>query len=194
MKIQPLEAELALVKAELEEVRANQNRGMEELKKQHEAERTKLIHDHEAELEEQAKQVQEARQFALSEKRSHQFAKREYTRAKISCAVQAERMKEMELNERHCIKLLRSMDKRLSGKLFNLLRLIGRTSGFFLILTKASFDVSLQMLSRPRMRAQPMLSKSFGRREPRGPKRRMKRSILAGGSRTGYTRCAAAWR
>ena len=57
---------------------------MEEQKKLHEGELAKLIHNHEAELEEQAKQVQEARPIALSEKKAHLYAKREYTRAKTS--------------------------------------------------------------------------------------------------------------
>ena len=131
MKIQPLEAELALVKAELEEVKASRNRGMEEQKKLHEAELAKLVHDHEAELEERAKQVQEARQIALTEKKAHLYAKREYSHAKTSCAVQAQRMKDMQLNEERCIKLLRSMDKRLSGKLLIFLRFTDRTSVSF---------------------------------------------------------------
>ena len=112
---------------------------MEEQKKLHEAELAKLIQDHEAELEEQAKQVQEARQIALSEKKAHLYAKREYSHAKTSCAMQAQRMKDMELNEERCIKLLRSMDKRLSGKLFVLLRLIDRTSVSFFLFFSLSF-------------------------------------------------------
>ena len=62
---------------------------MEEQKKLHEAELSKLTHDHEAELEEQAKHVQEARHIAQSVKKAHQYAEREYTRAKTSCTMQA---------------------------------------------------------------------------------------------------------
>ena len=104
---------------------------MEEQRKLHEAELAKLIHDHEAELEERARQVQEARDIALSEKKAHLYAKREYSRAKTSCAMQAERMKEMELNARRCVKLLRSMDKRLAGKFFSSFGLLAELQVFF---------------------------------------------------------------
>ena len=100
----------------MEEVKANHNRAMAKQKKLHDAELSKMIHDHEAELEEQAVQVQEARTIAQSAKKAHQYAEREYKRAKTSCTLQAQRMKNMEDKERRCVKLLRNMDKRLSGK------------------------------------------------------------------------------
>ena len=95
---------------------------MVEQKELHDTELSKMIHDHEAELEEQAAQVQEARTIAQSAKKAHQYAEREYKLAKTSCTLQARWMKDMEANERRCVKLLQNMDKRLSGK-FILLRL-----------------------------------------------------------------------
>ena len=134
---------------------------MQEQKKLHEAKLSKLTHDHEAELEEQAKQVQEARYIAQSVKKAHRYAEREYTRAKTSCTMQAQRMKEMELKERRCAKLLWNMDKRLAGKLYPP-SAISQTS-IFSMLTAPSVGVLLQMPFQLPMPVLPMQSRSSGK-------------------------------
>ena len=110
------------------EVKANHNRAMAKQKKLHDTELSKMIRDHEAELEEQAVQVQEARTVAQSAKKVHQYAEREYKWAKTSCTLQARRMKDMEDKERRCVRLLRNMDEQLVGK-FILPRLSAEPAG-----------------------------------------------------------------
>ena len=69
-------------------------------KSTHEAEVAKLLVCHEEELEKAAAEVLEARKYAQKVQRTHQFAKRDYERAKSSSALQAKRMKAMEAEEK----------------------------------------------------------------------------------------------
>ena len=86
------------------------------LKAAQEAEVAKLVACHEEELEKRAAEVLEAKTYAQKVHRAHQFAKRDYERAKTSSALQAERMKEMVAAEKGWIDFLKEMDERLSRK------------------------------------------------------------------------------
>ena len=89
---------------------------MAKLKAAHEAEVAKLAACHEEELEKLAAEVLDAKNYAQKVHRAHQFAKRDYERAKTSSALQAERMKEMVAAEKGWIEFLKEMDGRLSRK------------------------------------------------------------------------------
>ena len=74
--------------------------------------------EHETELEESALQVNDARIFAQKANRTLKLAERDHRRAKKSFTLQAERLKEMEAQEKRCLKFLKAMDEQLSGKVF----------------------------------------------------------------------------
>ena len=91
---------------------------MAKQKKDFEAEIAKMVKEHETELEESAAQVNDARIFAQKANRTLQFAERDHRRAKESYILQAGFLKEMEAQEKRCLKFLRAMDNQLSGKFF----------------------------------------------------------------------------
>ena len=91
---------------------------MAKQKENFEAEIAKMEKEHEAELEDSAVQVNDARIFAQKANRTLKLAERDLRRAKKSFTLQAERLKEMEAQEKRCIKFLQAMDEQLSGKLF----------------------------------------------------------------------------
>ena len=155
------------------------------LKAAQEAEVAKLVACHEEELEKRAAEVLEAKTYAQKVHRAHQFAKRDYERAKTSSALQAERMKEMEAEEKEWIKFLKEMDERLSRKFF--LRLLSQP--VFLRFTSkiSSIDSLSQELAPPPMLGPPKLSKHFGRTELKKAQRNPKERTLGGGSRIGST-------
>jgi hypothetical protein len=74
--------------------------------------------EHKTELEESAVQVNDARIFAQKANRTLKLAERDHRRAKESYILQAEHLKEMEAQEKRCVKFLKAMDKQLSGKFF----------------------------------------------------------------------------
>ena len=86
------------------------------LKAAHEAEVAQLVASHEEELEKRAAEVLEAKQYAQKVQRMHQFAKRDYERAKTSSALQAKRVEEMEAEGEEWRKFLKEMDQQLSRK------------------------------------------------------------------------------
>jgi hypothetical protein len=91
---------------------------MAKQKKSFEATIAQMEKDHETELEESAVQVNEHRVFAQQANRTRRLAERNLWRAKESFTLQAERLKELEAQEKRCIKFLREMDEQLSGKFF----------------------------------------------------------------------------
>ena len=155
------------------------------LKAAQEAEVARLVASHEEELEKRAAEVLEAKTYAQKVHRAHQFAKRDYERAKSSSALQAERMKGMEAAEKGWIEFLKEMDERLSGKFS------------FGCHPKLSFGLCLRTFSLfPSQRSAllpmpgpPKLSKRFGRTEPKRPPRNPRERTLGGASRTGFIPC-----
>ena len=80
----------------MEKLKANHDSAMAKQKADHEAEVAKLIQEHEAEREKRAAEVLKAKAHALKVQRTHQYAKRDYRKAKTSCKLQAQRLKAME--------------------------------------------------------------------------------------------------
>ena len=117
-KAQTAETELAKLETEMAKMKKEHDAAMAKQKKNFEAEIAKMVKEHETELEESAAQVNDARIFAQKANRTLLLAKRDHRRAKKSFTLQAERLKEMEAQEKRCLKFLRAMDKQLSGKLF----------------------------------------------------------------------------
>ena len=99
----------------MEKLKANHDAAMAKQKTDHEAEVAKLIREHEEEREERVAEVLEA-VHALNVQRMHQYAQRDYRKAKTSCKLQAQRMKAMESEGKRCIELLKEMDEQLSRK------------------------------------------------------------------------------
>ena len=91
---------------------------MAKQKKNFEAEIAKMEKEHEAELEESATQVNDAHIFAQKANSMLRLANRDHRRAKESYILQAEHLKEMEAQEKRCLKFLKAMDKQLSGSFF----------------------------------------------------------------------------
>ena len=100
------------------EVGCYNDAAMAKQKENFEAEIAKMEKEHEAELEESAAQVNDARIFAQKANRTLKLAERDHRRAKKSCVLQAEHLKEMEAQEKRCLKFLKAMDHQLSGKFF----------------------------------------------------------------------------
>ena len=69
----------------MEKLRTSHDAAMAKQKADHEAEVAKLIREHEEEREEHAAEVLEANAHALEVQRTHQYAKRDYRKAKTSC-------------------------------------------------------------------------------------------------------------
>ena len=86
--------------AELAKLKSSHNAEVAKLKAAHEAKVAQLVACHEEELEKLAAEVLEAKNYAQKVHRTHQFAKRDYERAKTSSALRAERMKGMEAAEK----------------------------------------------------------------------------------------------
>ena len=97
--------------AEVAKLKLSHDAEVAKLKAAHEAEVAQLLVCHEEELEKHAAEVLEAKKYAQKVQRTHQFAKRDYERAKTSSALQAERMKAMEAEEKEWIKFLKEMDE-----------------------------------------------------------------------------------
>ena len=154
-------------KAELAKLKANLEAEMAKQKSTHEAEVAKLLVCHEEELEKAAVAVLEARKYAQKVQRTHQFAKRNYERAKTSSALQAEHMKAMESEEKRWIKFLKEMDEQLSHKFF--LRLLSEADFLRFILMISSIGLFSQELSPLPMHGPLKLSKCFGRTKPKRP-------------------------
>ena len=100
----------------MERLRTSHDSAMAKQKADHEAEVAKLNREHEAEREERAAEVLEAKAYALKVQRTHQYAQRDYAKAKNSCKLQAQRMKAMEAEGKRCIEVLKEMDEQLSRK------------------------------------------------------------------------------
>ena len=152
----------------------------------HEAEIAKLIADQEDELEKRVAEVLEAKQHAQKVEKAHKLANRDYERAKESASLQAKRMKAMEKEEESWINFLKALDKQLSGKFF--LRHFSDTKLLSLLLNNLPL-VFTQRLSLPPMHGPPMLSKRFGRSEPKRPLRTMRGWTLSGALRIGSIPC-----
>ena len=103
---------------EMAKLKSSHDAEMAKLKAAHEAEVAQLLVCHEEELEKHAAEVLEAKEYAQKVQRTHQFAKRDYERAKTSSALQAKRMKAMEAEEKRWIKFLKEMDEQLSREFF----------------------------------------------------------------------------
>ena len=97
-------------------MKAEHDAAMAKQKENFEAEIAKMEKEHEAELEENAVQVNDARIFARKANRMLLLAKHDHRRAKESYILQAEHLKEMEAQEKRCVKFLKAMDQQLSGK------------------------------------------------------------------------------
>ena len=69
----------------MEKLKASHDAAMAKQKTDHEAEVAKLIREHEEEREERAREVLEAKAHALKVQRKHQYAQRDYRKAKTSC-------------------------------------------------------------------------------------------------------------
>jgi hypothetical protein len=117
-KAQTAETELAKLETEMAKMKKEHDAAMAKQKKDFEAEIAKMVKEHETELEESAAQVNDARIFAQKANRTLQFAERDHRRAKESYILQAGFLKEMEAQEKRCLKFLRAMDNQLSGKFF----------------------------------------------------------------------------
>ena len=78
----------------------------------------KMEKEHETELEKSAAQVNDARTFAQQANRTLRTTQRDRWRAKQSYTLQARFLKEMEAQEKRCLKFLKAMDNHLSGKFF----------------------------------------------------------------------------
>ena len=117
-KAQTAETELTKLRTEMAEMKKEYVVAMAKQKEIFEAKIVKMEREHETELEESAVQVNDARIFAQKANRTLLLAKRDLRRAKESFTLQAERLKEMEAQEDRCLKFLKAMDERLSGKFF----------------------------------------------------------------------------
>ena len=117
-KAQTAGTELAKLKAEMAKMKEEHDSAMAKQKKNFEAKIAKMEKEHETELEESAAQVFDARIFAQKANRTLKLTERDLRRAKESFMLQAERLKEMEAQEKRCIKFLKAMDEQLSGKFF----------------------------------------------------------------------------
>ena len=100
----------------MEKLRTSHGAALAKQKADHEAEVAKLIREQEEEREERAREVLEAKAHALKVQRKHQYAQRDYRKAKTSCKLQAQRTKAMEAEGEQCIALLKEMDEQLSRK------------------------------------------------------------------------------
>ena len=107
------------------------------LEESHKAEMTRLMADHEAELEKNAGGVLEAKQFAQEVQRKHQLAERDYEAAKKSASLHAEHTKAMEEEQESWIKFLQELDDQISSEF--LLRPLSEPDLFSLILIVPSF-------------------------------------------------------
>ena len=117
-KAQTAETELAKLETEMAKMKKEHDAAMAKQKKDFETEIAKMAQEHETELEESAAQVNDARNFAQKANRTLKFAERDHRRAKESYILQAGHLKEMEAQEKRCLKFLRAMDNQLSGKFF----------------------------------------------------------------------------
>ena len=140
---------------------------MAKQKKDFETEIAKMAQEHETELDESAAQVNDARIFAQKANRALLLAKRDHRRAKESYMLQAEHLKEMEAQEKRCIKFLKAMDKQLSGKFF--LRITSEVKFLPRFFAHNFFLRFSQKYSLMPMNAPPKQSSKYGTGEPHTP-------------------------
>ena len=152
----------------MEKLKASHDTAMAKQKTDHEAEVAKLIREHEEEREERAREVLEAKAHALKVQRKHQYAQRDYRKAKTSCKLQAQRMKAMETEGKRCIELLKEMDEQLSRKFF--LRLSSDLELLRFMLNISSIGLLSLGPSPPPMDVPPRPSNLFGRVVPKRPR------------------------